>query len=60
MRIANLDGSGWNIVISADDDGHLTICADHESGNAPVDITDDVFNWCEEFGVRLSASQSPL
>ena len=57
MRIQNVDGSGWAVVIAVDDDGHLTVCASHDSGNAPTDITDDVFDWDAEFGVRLSAQQ---
>ena len=57
MRIQKIDGSGWTVVIAVDDDGHLTVCASHDNGNAPTDITDDVFEGEEEFGVRLSAQQ---
>jgi hypothetical protein len=57
MRINNLDGSGWWVVVKVDEDDHLTFCAGHENGNAPEDITDDIFDWDEEFGVRLSANQ---
>jgi hypothetical protein len=57
MRIQNVDGSGWTVVIAVDDDSHLTVCASHENRSPPADITDDVFDWEEEFGVRLSAQQ---
>lgn len=54
MRMQNIDDSGWSVVIAVDDDGHLTICASHENGNGYIDITDDVFEWETEFGVRLA------
>lgn len=57
MRIQGLDGSGWTVVLVVDDDGHLTVCANHADGSRPMDITDDVFDWDAEFAVRLTTEQ---
>ena len=54
MKIENLDGSGWTINLSIDDDKHLTVCASHSDNSGLIDITDDVFDWDNEFGMRLS------
>ena len=58
MRIQNVDGSGWTVVIALDVDDHLNVYVSHENGNAPEDVTDEgVCDWEKEFGVRLSAQQ---
>jgi len=57
MRIQDLDGSEWTVVLSVDDDGHLTVCANHADGSAPIDITDDLGLEDGEFAVRLSTQQ---
>lgn len=53
MRIENINHSGWSVILTVDDDGHLTFFASHEDGSQPIDC-DYECDFDDEFGVRLS------
>lgn len=46
--------AGWTVILYTDVDGHLTITATHDDNTAPIDITNDIFDWDKEFGIRLT------
>jgi hypothetical protein len=51
--IQKLSVGGWAVVIIEDDDGHLSIHADHEDGTLVHDIGEDLGSG-NSWGVRLT------
>lgn len=54
MKIKRIEIENWDVECAVDDDGHLTIAADHKDETKVVEINEDLATNENEYVVRLT------